>query len=97
MAQSCVPLAEWASQNGIKNVVTVVSAVFDRNGNFISGIEKTVDLKIKDETLGKLMASGVMTVKSNFSVPPGSYMIRLVVRDSEGQMMSALNGAIAIP
>jgi len=79
------------------NVVTVVSAVFDRNGNFISGIEKTVDLKIKDETLGKLMASGVMTVKSNFSVPPGSYMIRLVVRDSEGQMMSALNGAIAIP
>jgi hypothetical protein len=79
------------------NVLTVVSAIFDRNGNFISGIEKTVDLKIKDETLGKLMASGVMTVKSNFSVPPGSYMIRLVVRDSEGQMMSALNGAVAIP
>jgi len=79
------------------NVLTVVSAVFDRNGNFLSGIEKTVDLKMKDETLAKLMTTGVMTVKTNFSVPPGSYMIRLVVRDSEGQMMSALNGAVAIP
>ena len=79
------------------NVLTIVSAVFDRNGNFLSGIEKTVDLKIKDETLAKLMTTGVMTLKTNFSVPPGSYMIRLVVRDSEGQLMSALNGAVAIP
>ncbi len=78
------------------NVLTVVSAIFDRNGNFISGIEKTVDLKIKDETLAKVLASGVITVKTNFSVQPGSYMIRLVVRDSEGQLMSALNGAVAI-
>jgi VWFA-related protein len=78
------------------NVLTVVSALFDRNGNFISGIEKTVDLKIKDETLAKVLASGLITVKTNFSVQPGSYMIRLVVRDSEGQMMSALNGAVAI-
>jgi hypothetical protein len=43
------------------------------------------------------MAIGFMTVKTNFSVPPGSYMIRLVVRDSEGQLMSALNGAVTIP
>ncbi len=78
------------------NVITVVSAVFDRNGNFISAIQKTVDIKMKDDTMAKLMASGVMTLKTNFSVPPGSYMIRLVVRDGEGQLMSALNGAVAI-
>jgi hypothetical protein len=70
--------------------------VFDRNGNFISGIQKTVDIKMKDDTLARLMTAGVMTIKTNFSVPPGSYMIRLVVRDSEGQLMSALNGAVAI-
>jgi VWFA-related protein len=78
------------------NILTVVSAVFDRNGNFISAIQKTVDIKMKDETLAKLTASGVMTLKTNFSVQPGSYMIRLVVRDGEGQLMSALNGAVAI-
>ena len=79
------------------NTLTVVSAVFDRNGNFLSGIVKTVDFNIKDETLAKITATGVMTVKTNFSVPPGSYMLRLVVRDSEGQLMSGLNGAVTIP
>ena len=78
------------------NVIKVISAVFDRNGNFISAIQKTVEIKMKDETLAKLMTAGTMTLKTNFSVPPGSYMVRLVVRDSEGQLMSALNGAVAI-
>ena len=78
------------------NILTILSALFDRNGNFMSAIQKTVDIKMKDETLAKLMNAGVMTFKTSFSVPPGSYMIRLVVRDSEGQLMSALNGAVAI-
>jgi VWFA-related protein len=78
------------------NVLTVVSAVFDRNGNFVSAIQKTVDIKMKDDTLARLMTAGVMTLKTNFSVQPGSYMIRLVVRDSEGQLMSAQNGAVMI-
>ena len=78
------------------NTLTVVSAVFDHNGNFISAIQKTLEIKMRDETMNKLMASGVMTLKTNFSVQPGSYMVRLVVRDSEGQLMSALNGAVAI-
>jgi hypothetical protein len=78
------------------NVLTVVSAVFDHNGNFMSAIQKTVDIKMKDETMARLMTAGVMTLQTNFSVPPGSYLVRLVVRDSEGQLMSALNGAVAI-
>jgi hypothetical protein len=78
------------------NVLKVFSAVFDRNGNLMSVIQKTVEIKMKDETLAKLMTVGAMSVKTNFSVPPGSYMIRLVVRDSEGQLMSALNGAVTI-
>jgi len=30
-------------------------------------------------------------------VKPGSYLVRLVVRDGEGQLMSAENGAVEIP
>ena len=41
------------------------------------------------------LASGV-TLKSSFDVKPGSYMVRLVVRDEEGQL-TAQNGAIEIP
>lgn len=78
------------------NVFTIVSALFDRNGNFVSGLQKTVSLKLKDETLAKLSSIGEISFKSNFSVQPGTYMVRLVVRDSEGQLMSALNGAVAI-
>ena len=33
------------------NDVTVVSAVFDRNGNFVAGTQKILQLRLKDETL----------------------------------------------
>jgi VWFA-related protein len=78
------------------NVITILSAIFDRNGNMISAIQKTVDLKMKDDTLARLLTRGEMSIKTDFSVAPGSYMVRLVVRDSEGQLMSALNGAAVI-
>ena len=78
------------------NSITVLTAVFDRNGNLISAIQKIVDFKMKDETLAKLLNTGVMTLKTNVPVAPGTYKIRLVVRDSEGQLMSALNSAVAI-
>lgn len=78
------------------NILTILSGLFDHNGNFISAIEKTVDIKMKDETMSKLMNTGTLTFRTNFPVAPGSYMLRLVVRDSEGHQMSALNGSVAI-
>jgi len=78
------------------DTLTVVAGVFDRNGNFVVGTQKVVDLKLKDQTLDKLPDSGI-TVKTNLDVASGEYVVRLVVRDSEGQVMSALNGAVTIP
>ncbi|MGA9542915.1 MAG: VWA domain-containing protein [Candidatus Sulfotelmatobacter sp.] len=77
------------------NVLTCVSALFNRNGNFVQGIEKTVTMKLKDETLEHKLDSGI-TLKTSFDVKPGSYLVRLVVRDAEGQMMSAENGTVEI-
>ncbi len=76
--------------------LTVLAGVFDRNGNYISGVEKTVVMRLQDATLEKVLSSGI-TVKTNFDVAPGSYVIRLVVRDSEGQTMAARNGVVEIP
>ncbi|MBV9504100.1 MAG: hypothetical protein JO323_03755, partial [Acidobacteriia bacterium] len=78
------------------DTLKVVSSVFDHNGNFVSGIEKTVELRLRDQTLTNLPASGI-SIKSTFDLPPGSYVLRLVVRDGEGQTMSARNGAVQIP
>ena len=36
-------------------------------------------------------------MKTSFDVAPGSYVVRLVVRDSEGQTMAARNGVVEIP
>jgi hypothetical protein len=76
--------------------LTVLSGVFDRNGNYITGMQKTVELRLLDATLGKLTNSGI-TVKTTFDVMPGSYVIRLVVRDAEGQTMATRNGVVEIP
>jgi VWFA-related protein len=76
--------------------LTIVAGLFDSNGNYVSGIEKTVDMRFRDKTLATLPASGI-SVRSNFDLMPGNYSIRLVVRDTEGQMMTARNGAVRIP
>ena len=75
--------------------LTVISALFDRNGTYVTGIEKRLEMHLRDETLEKKLGSGI-TVRTSFDVKPGTYMVRVVVRDAEGQMMSAQNGAVDI-
>ena len=78
------------------NVLTVVSGIFDRNGIYVMGLNKTIEMRLKEETLEKRLASPI-TVRSSFDLTPGSYFVRLVVRDTEGQTMAAINGAVEIP
>ncbi len=75
--------------------LTVATAVFDENGNFITGGEKLVKMRLLDATFEKLSHTG-LTVKSSFHVKPGRYMVRQVVRDSEGAQMAARNGTVVI-
>jgi VWFA-related protein len=76
--------------------LTLATVIFDENGNYVAGGEKILEMKLLDSTLDKLDRSGI-TVKSSFDVKPGSYLVRLVVRDKEGEMMAARNGAVVIP
>ena len=78
------------------NELTIVSTLFDRNGNFVTGNQKRLEMRLKDETLAKRLENG-LTVRTTFDVKPGVYMVRLVVRDAEGQLMSSVNGAVDVP
>jgi VWFA-related protein len=78
------------------NTLTITAALFDRNGNYVTGSQKILEMRLKDETLEKRAEAG-FTVRSSFDVKPGTYLVRLVVRDAEGQQMSAANGAVEIP
>jgi len=84
------------ADNRNNDTLTVVGGVFDKDGKYIVGSQKTVSLKLRDQTLDAIPEAGI-TVKSNLDVASGSYVVRLVVRDSEGEVMSALNSALEIP
>jgi VWFA-related protein len=76
--------------------VTVVTGLFDNDGNYVTGSQKIVEMRLRDETLQKRVDSGI-GVRSSFAVHPGRYMIRMVVRDSEGQAMAAQSSLVEIP
>jgi VWFA-related protein len=77
------------------NELTVVAALFDRNDNFVSAKSSTVKMHIKDDTLASKLGSGI-TVRSNFDVNPGNYLVRIVARDEQGKMLTQ-NEVVDIP
>ncbi|HVY93366.1 MAG TPA: VWA domain-containing protein [Bryobacteraceae bacterium] len=79
-----------------ENRLTVTTGVFDSDGNYVTGVQKTVDLRLQDATLKSLESSGV-AVKSSFAVQPGRYLVRMVVVDAQDQTLSAESGQIEIP
>jgi len=78
------------------NNITVVSALFDHNGKVVTGLVKHLDLRLRDESLQYRLAHGV-TFRMGLEAKPGSYVVRVVVRETEGQLMSAINRAVDIP
>jgi hypothetical protein len=89
-----LPFKKTAGRN--LDDLTIVAALFDKDGNLIKGSKKLVELKLKDDTIADKTRS-LVTFKTNFDVKIGGYVIRLVVRDSEGQLMTAQNGSVIIP
>ena len=79
-----------------QNDLTVVTAVFDRNGNLLQANQKVVQMRWRSETLQSKLASGI-TLTTHFDVKPGRYLVRVVARDTEQKLMSAENGSVEIP
>jgi hypothetical protein len=78
------------------NKITFVTAVFDRDGKYVTAKEKTIEFHLLDNTLNKLVQSGIST-KTSFDVPPGAYVVREVVRDSEEGQLSGVNRMVEVP
>jgi VWFA-related protein len=76
--------------------LTVATVIFDENGNYITGGEKILEMRLLDTTYERMSRSG-LTMKSSFDVKPGKYLVRQVIRDSEGAQMAARNGSVVIP
>ncbi len=79
-----------------RNDVIVVCGLFDDNGNYVTGIQKVLEMRLRDETLAGRLASGI-AVKSSLMATPGKYIVRIVIRDSEGRQLTALAHDLEIP
>jgi VWFA-related protein len=76
--------------------VTVVTVLFDKAGNYVTGEQKQIEFHLRDETLARLSQTG-LNMKASLPVKSGSYLIREVVRESEGDQLSAMSSQVDIP
>jgi VWFA-related protein len=76
--------------------LTISTAIFDQNGNLLTGQEKILELSLKDGTRERVSRTG-LNVKASFDLQPGSFLVRVVARDSEGAQMGAVIRGVAIP
>ena len=78
------------------NNLTFVTVLFDLDGKYVTGKEKVLQFRLRDATLAALTRSGI-TLKTEFDVKPGRYLVRQIVRDSEAGQLTGLNHTVEIP
>ena len=89
-----LPFRKEGNRN--RDDLTLVVGLFDQNGNFVSAYQKVIEMRLKDETLASWVQSGIDN-STDFNVKPGKYLVRLVVRDSEGDAMAEQSTGVKIP
>lgn len=70
-----------------------ITALFDLQDHFVTGVQGIMDLRLKDETMATVSGQGL---DANLSVqaPPGNYRMRQVIQEvSDGRIM-AINRAV---
>jgi VWFA-related protein len=78
------------------NDMVLATGVFDVNGQLIDGQMKEIALKLKDATMERMSHTG-LTIKAVFTLKPGNYVVRSVVRGSEAGQLTSQNLVATIP
>jgi VWFA-related protein len=68
--------------------LTFVAALFDSQGNFVTGKQSDMELALKQENFDRFSITGINGVMS-LEAPPGTYRLRMVVQEAvHGTMMT---------
>lgn len=78
------------------NVLTTAVAIFDDNGNHVMNGEKSFDLRLSEPTYEDFLNMG-MPMHAEYTVKPGKYLVRQLVREGAGGQMSVREGMVEIP
>lgn len=77
------------------NQLTIVTALFNQDGKYLTAKEKILNFHMLDQSLERLSRDG-LDARISFDVDPGTYLVREVVRDAEGGQISGLNRTVKI-
>jgi hypothetical protein len=73
----------------------MITAIFDENGNVVTGGEKHLTMDLNEEQYHQLTQAG-LTVNSSFDLKPGRYLVRQLIKDTASDETSSRNQSIEI-
>jgi VWFA-related protein len=79
-----------------KNLVSFVLVAFDENGNYISGLERSVDFRLLEGSYKSLRERGLAS-RVELKLPQGRYKIKAVVRENTQGKVGSIAKGIEIP
>lgn len=79
-----------------RNIISFVLVAFDENDRYISGLEKSIDFRLLDDSLAGLREQGLNS-RVEFKLPVGRYKIKAVVRESTQGKVGSISKAVEIP
>jgi len=82
--------------NRRRNQISLVLAAFDENDHFISGLEKSIDFQLLENSYAELLQRG-LTSGVELKLPIGRYKIKAVVRENNQGKMGSITKSIEIP
>lgn len=78
------------------DTLTLVAVLFDGDGNYVTGTHVNLDMQLRDATLSRAKRTGVL-LKGTLKVKVGTYLMRVVIRDSGSARLAGLNQTVEIP
>lgn len=78
------------------NVLMTAVAIFDDNGNYVLGGEKSFDLRLTDPIYENFLNTG-MPMHAEYALKPGKYLVRQLVREGVDGQMSVREGMVEVP
>lgn len=79
-----------------KNLISLILAAYDENDRYISGVEKSIEFRLLEESYAGLLDHG-LTSSVELKLPMGRYKIKAVVRESNQGKMGSAAKAVEIP
>lgn len=86
----------FADRSGRRHAqIHFIAALLDRQGNFVTGREGSIEFALRKTTFERLAGRG-LTTRFQIEAPPGDYQLRLVAEEPSQNRITAVTRAVAV-